>query len=170
MNTTEIHEALLNDDFTAPLFGGVYPADQLPLKITRPSLFVANTQGSRFPGDHWVAFFFDKHGPAEYFDSYGLKPYVKSHLDFIQRNSLQWVYNAQELQALGSTVCGQYCVIFLMSRARGCSMHDFISDFSPQNFHLNDKTVSLLYKNYVNPRRRSCISAHPCTQCCTVRM
>ena len=64
---------------------------------------------------------------AEFFDSYGHKPcYFDARLcDFLSKYNT--IYNPIHFQAPLSIVCGQYCLMFLMHRARGVSFNDILS-------------------------------------------
>lgn len=78
---------------------------------------IVNTDPSSKPGKHWVAFFRSSHGKLEFFDSYGRPP---NHFGFpIGVNMLDascCEYNSLTLQADNTSVCGQYCILFLFLR------------------------------------------------------
>ena len=77
---------------------------------------VVNTDPSDRPGEHWVAFFRDSSLKLlEYFDSYGENPTFYGFFlgKSIAPNNAQIQYSNKTLQGYGSTVCGQYCVLFL---------------------------------------------------------
>ena len=87
MNTKQIHEALANDPAVGPHFLGVFACDKVPVQIKKfPAALVVNTDPSSASGEHWVAFYFDHKGNAEYFDSYGLAPINCDLLQFFERN------------------------------------------------------------------------------------
>ena len=100
---------------------GVFPADCIPsakvLRVrSRDVCFIANTDPHGSPGAHWLAFYYRaRYRTLEYFDSYGLplslyKTVAKSFTD----NSISIrSTNTVQLQALDSSVCGFYCVLFL---------------------------------------------------------
>ncbi len=122
MNTEEIRCTLEADSNTAPLFLGVFSADQLPNIEYRPSAFVANTDPSTSPGEHWVAFFIDKE--TEYFDSYGLPPFPVFE-NYLSRLG-KYIFNDVTLQDFDTTVCGQYCIFFLHYRCQGYTMDQIV--------------------------------------------
>ena len=110
-------------------FCGVFPSDRLPPDFLQSSLCsassyvpfsvacIANTDPSNLPGQHWVAFYIDRsRSPPifEFFDSYGLTP---SDYNFptISPNA-HLIHNPIALQSLTSTVCGQYCILYLYLR------------------------------------------------------
>ncbi|MCG8432192.1 MAG: hypothetical protein MJA29_13605, partial [Candidatus Omnitrophica bacterium] len=65
----EIEKTVLKDKRLKKMFLGVFPSDELPEVTERPCCFIANTDASDAPGEHWIAMYFDKY--IEYFDSYG---------------------------------------------------------------------------------------------------
>ena len=66
MNSKQLHDMLLGYPVT------ICTADQL--KMQRGRFFISNTDTSQGPGEHWVTFYFPKHGPFEFFDSLGHMP------------------------------------------------------------------------------------------------
>ena len=65
---------------------GVYAADHIPRNLTLPDAVVTNIDTSDKPGSHWVAFYIDKYAKGTYFDSYGLAPVSRHHIDGLRRN------------------------------------------------------------------------------------
>lgn len=114
---------------------GVHPADEVP---TIPNLahnycFVLNTDPAHQPGRHWLAFHYNGRD-LEYFDSYGEELDTYPHVSAsIRASGLTCVrVNTATLQSLMSTVCGHWCVFFLLWRARYISKpaHVFGTVFS----------------------------------------
>ena len=95
-------------------FAGVYPRDLIPTHL-RPykKAIVVNTDNR--PGTHWVCLYVTP-PVVQYFDSYGLKPFLPEILNFIDRNQAQPIWNPFDYQALNTTECGQYCVYYLLQR------------------------------------------------------
>ena len=141
MNTQQI-EALLNrDPYSKDIFKKVCARDQIE-KPTFPSAYVINSDPSNKPGEHWIAVYFDKKGRGEYFDSYGLPPHVLQLDSYMNcYSSTDWIYNKKPLQALFSSVCGHYCVYFILFRCRGKSLHRIVHNFS-SNLTENDRCVT----------------------------
>ena len=130
MWTDQIETILRSDPVCRPLFGGVYPCDQLPQsKPPGKRLYVANTDPAHRPGEHWVAFYFHPNGTCYYFDSYGLPPARQSFHDFMGRNAESWTGNLKRIQHHQSNVCGHYCIFFGVHICRGLSMQDIVKMF-----------------------------------------
>ena len=107
----------------------VVAKDTLPEVVsTYPSAFVCNTHDSDQPGEHWIAMYVDEIG--DYFDPYRMKPQHAEFTNFMNEHCSQWSLNDHILQSPISTVCGQYCIAFLMFRCRNISMHDFARLFT----------------------------------------
>lgn len=152
MNTLEIWNALGSNKYTKKYFKGVFPLDRIPRIISkRPALLVVNTDKSNRPGRHWVAIYLPSKGNPEYFDSYGLKPIHKEFIKFFKRqNFTKILHNEMQLQDFLSTVCGQYCCVYLLNRAKNKTLQQFIKKyFKSGKFRQNDKRVQKLFlKNF----------------------
>lgn len=170
MYTVELEEVLLSDPYTRQQLVGVFAADNLPRAFVRPGILIANTDPRSKPGRHWVAMYIDDKGRGEFFDSFGMAPQVNKHRDFLDRNSFIWTYNTYELQGYTSTVCGEYCVLYLLHKARGLSLQDFLwhyrncesaydNDLMTKQYFLNN------FKNCLRPKRILCSN-----QCCCSRI
>ena len=86
------------------------------------------THDSDQPGEHWLAIYVDEIG--DYFDPYGQNPQHADFTNFMIKHCSQWSPNDHILQSPISTVCGQYCVAFLMCRCRNISMPVFARLFT----------------------------------------
>ncbi len=122
MNTKEIQRALTIPGITGcTKFLGVFAADQLPSRVSLssfPCCLVANTDISRGMGEHWTAFHFPSPKWLEFFDSYGQHPTSHEHFSkFVSQWDTSYIkWNKIELQCGISSVCGQYCIFFLILR------------------------------------------------------
>jgi hypothetical protein len=112
------------------LFLGVFPSGLLPHSITQPGTFIVNTDPHTKRGSHWLAVNFQpKSYSGNYFDSYGLAPYISSIKEFLKRTCNVSEYNKTQLQGMSSTVCGKYCCIFALYTDRGYTPKHFLSLF-----------------------------------------
>jgi hypothetical protein len=120
MNTSEL-ECILSRAIRRCQFLGVHAADRAPLHLPvaaseYPCAYVVNTDPEHAPGKHWVAFYATSPGQLEFFDSYGRPPLAYPHIR-LPANVVQINYNGIELQSRRSTVCGHYCIFYLLKRA-----------------------------------------------------
>ena len=108
---------------------GVFPSDKLPKTVPQPPWgLVVNTDPSNLPGTHWVAIYCSPDSVA-YFDSYGQKPMVKSIKKWLVDYKTYWT-NPKRIQGPASSVCGQYCVYFLVQRWQGMTNEKILKKFS----------------------------------------
>lgn len=115
----------------------------LPVYISKPALIVVNQDPDFMPGSHWMAVYFDKYNFAYFFDSFGRRP-SGNILRFIRKNSSMFSYNSKQIQSITSTVCGQYCLLFLLNYVMGNTVDDFLNMFSSQ-YENNDLLCSNLF-------------------------
>jgi len=92
---------------------GIYSADKLPSKIKTPAAIIVHSENSDTIIGHWLAIYVAATGQPFYFDSYGLEPYVPSHITFLNSFKKKIIINRKCFQAPFSTVCGGYCLLFL---------------------------------------------------------
>lgn len=131
LRSVDIKNILSRDPRSKHKFLGVYAADTLPLRVPqRPCALVVNMDTSNLPGSHWVAIYVRSDGVGEYFDSYGLAPLSKHHIKFLDTACSSWTVNKVRLQGIYSSVCGQYCCLFVAARSRNTSMKRFTSSFA----------------------------------------
>ena len=99
-------------------------------------------------GQHWVAFYCSNN-EVECFDSFGRN--LGDYSDFIR----QWlddeyqVVQCETLQSNDSTVCGQYCMFFVLLRSFGCSYQDILSALT-RDSSVNDKFVCRFINKFLN--------------------
>ena len=134
MNSYQLSSILNQDPYTGPMFHGVYPINRVPLM--RDGFYVVNTAPDTHPGLHWVALFV-KYNSVEYFDSYGGEPPT---VLYRWAKKKQWTSNPIPLQSPLTSVCGQYCLYYLLHRARGIDMNTLLMDFDA-DVDRNDKMV-----------------------------
>ena len=145
MLESTIEEILGKDKITNPIFMGCFALDEIPKRPRYPSCFISNTKPRNHPGEHWVAFYYDKTGFCDFFDSYGQNPnkyYLKTYLD---ETSSNWTFNNKRIQGL-SSYCGHYCVFYLLFRARNKSYIFFQKFF--KNFRLNDFIIKKMLLSF----------------------
>lgn len=125
MNSEQIDSILQQNCLVSKMnYLGVFPSDRIPHEAvkTYPCCAVVNTKPHNHPGMHWVCFVKDSHNNGVYFDSYGYPPYNLESVALVLDHCNQWDFNNQQLQTLFSTVCGQYCIFFLLHFAKGYTL------------------------------------------------
>ena len=128
MHTTqELWQAGLSDPVLAPLMQGVFLRDRLPVINTYLAGPMANTDPHDQPGTHWVAMYFRSPRESELFDNYGFPPQTYNMDSYILREVTY--YNHKPSQGLNSNVCGDYCLLYLIQRARNDDMDTFQAKF-----------------------------------------
>lgn len=163
MNSLEILRALHHLNVG---HAGVYPADRIPRVWTKSTAIVANTDNHDRPGQHWVAFYLDKHGEGTYFDSYGLPPLDSRFNLRLRRNSTTHKWNIMRLQNTFSQTCGQYCCVFLYYLSRGYKLKQFLKIFS-EDYEDNDKLIVQLFRKIFLHGKRKCEKSH--VTCCHIQ-
>lgn len=156
---------------------GCYALDELPReKLVKPALIISNTAPSSHSGKHWVGFYFTPGHKAEFFDSFGRPPNQKQFKQFLENNSTSFVYNNKRIQGNFSSVCGNFCILFLYFRCQHKSMSTFLKNFNVHTPEKNDLKVLRMYsklseklqrnKKYKNQTGGRC-NMITCNQTCT---
>lgn len=136
-----------SNNLTKNNFKGVFASDQLPRKtVVKPSFYIVNTDPSYKPGQHWVAIYFPKNKPAEYFCPAGQPP-IKPFITFLNRNSVSYICNKKRIQSEFSILCGLFCCIFIYFRCKNITFKNFLNLFDYSNLFLNDLLVLSMFKN-----------------------
>ena len=84
--------------------------------------------------------YFTSPGISEFFDSYGFSPEVYGMEDYILRNVT--MYSDLPLQGITSDVCGDYCLFYLLHRARNKDRNTIASKFRIHDSQWNDAQVA----------------------------
>ena len=146
MNASQI-KRLLRDYISSHTLG-VFPVDKLPTiprrNVKYPFCLIANTDKCGNPGQHWVAIYVQSPEHGEFFDSLGRPPgeYSSLFLNFMKRYCDRMKWNVRQVQGIGSSVCGQYCLFYLMNRSKGICMDCILSPFVAE-YSLNDRVIEV---------------------------
>lgn len=160
MNSKQLYFALSKNKITKGKFDGIYSKDTLQDIVTKPELIICNTDPSYKPGKHWVLFFFDKEGNAEFFDSLGKSPnhYGKEFVLFAKMFSKKIKSTGIRVQPGNTALCGMYCLFYAYFRCKGYKMNYILKKMtSPETvvkkvkklFYLCPKSKCLLIQNCV---------------------
>ena len=148
MDTIQINHALRH---WKPHFKGTYAINHIPLVYTLdpPYAFVINLDAFPSGGSHWVALFCDEKGQQFYFDTAGLPP--PEQLNRILDGNV--IYSSNRMQSDCSSVCGEYCILFLASHFE----HLTFPQMSRSNWLNNDLRVYKSVHEFFDifPRKRT---------------
>ena len=122
--TQELWQVSLHDPVLASVMRGVFLSDKLPIVNKYPLALIANTDQ---PGTHWIAMYFVTPDECEFFDSYGFPPETYDVDEYVLRESMY--FNGKPLQGLTSDVCGDYCLFYLLHRARNVDLNTIQAKF-----------------------------------------
>lgn len=142
MRTEELEAYMLSDPYIRRYYGGVVALDRLPSVITKPSIFIVNSDTADMPGRHWFAVFFNP-TVNEHFDSAGFFPSLTLEASLIAHGPT-FQYNNRRVQDYHSNTCGLFCLFYCYFRCRGHSFRDIMQMFS-SNLQINEHVVETFY-------------------------
>ena len=129
MNTSDIERILRGDRSAGRIFKGVHSMDSMARQefaAGADALYVFNSKPRASPGEHWMALG-TRDGCAYYFDSFGRHPAVYAALARRLSETFPLVYwNRYAFQSLTTTACGDYCLAFTLSFARGHTLQQYV--------------------------------------------
>ena len=149
MNTSMINRLMERAPF-AVNYQGTFALDKFKaaFKAAPYDAYIFNTHTSDKPGEHWLATIgLDE--TVYFFDSYGFtKKRFSDIQQFITDNCSEMrMAGSACLQGVGSTTCGDYCVVFLLLIMRGWSCERFYLNMLRQpNSHERDHQIRLFIK------------------------
>ena len=138
----------------AQVFYGTVPCDRLPKTLPQegPTAYIVNTDPHDEPGRHWIAIWTEGN-VSEIMDSYGLSLEVYGTtdplLEWLSRHFEYQLHNGQSLQSLFSQSCGDYALMYLIDRAEGRSMQQFLNRFKKNDYVNNDRKVGQMMKRLI---------------------
>ena len=151
MNTRQVEKIMKL--YTRVPFLGVFSSDSDCLPSSRkgnsarrnyPYCFITNLDPCHEKGTHWVVIYVVDKNTVEYFDSFGLGPITKGHLNYLSVFS-NVLYNVGQIQSNRSQLCGLYCVFFCSMRME-TSFKNILSCFD-NRFKENDKVITYYFSN-----------------------
>lgn len=145
---------------SVPGFLGVFAANKLPFRLpTNPNAyplsFIANTDPSWRPGQHWFCVVFPQANHAIYFDSFGGSPFLtmETHAArlinqaacFLQTSPfpVQCMTGKELLSLSGDGSCGEFClfVLYKLPDYSYSLKKLFDCEFSPTDCVFNEEKV-----------------------------
>ena len=142
------------------IFLGVFAADELGSDRANdknralPYALIVNSHPLNHPGQHWHAIFVQEGGGVDFFDSYGIFP-PKNVLKYAGRFCPPINFSSWSIQSPIATSCGSYCLQFLLARARGQSMNQFVKkEYSNYSWISNEKRLAKRMRQRFSPYMR----------------
>ena len=145
MYENTVERVLKRDNVNKKIFLDVFARDEVPDRVKYPSCFIVNTHPRNKPGQHWLAFYYDKNKTCFFFDSYGRSPDYYNFKQYIEKNSIKCYYNRQRIQGQ-SYFCGLYCILFLLFKARN-KEKIFFKKFT-RNLRKNDQFINKQFNKF----------------------
>lgn len=160
MDSQQINHALKSrHDLPSHIFKGTFALNQLPCTLIPPFGLVFNSEPLPSEGQHWMAIFCPAKGVVEYFDTSGSPPLEAESLKNLEQSvsngqGCRLIYSLKQIQSECSSVCGEFCVLFLYCRMKGVLLSDFVDLFSSSALIENDVFVySLVHSVFNIPNR-----------------
>ena len=104
------------------------------------------------PGRHWIALW-TQNNVCELMDSYALplEMYLSTRplQEWLDRHWKYVVQNGRSLQSLYSQSCGDYALMYLIDRAKGRTLNEFLNRFKKHDYVNNDHKVGHMLKKLV---------------------
>ena len=154
MNTKDIDDILLKDDFSKNYFIGTMARDQfiaiLKDFVNKSGMIIFNTDELSKKGEHWIGFFKGEK-QIEFFDSFGRSldnfPDIKQQL-FTLFPNFKVEYNSAILQGITTTVCGDYCMFYCLLRSRFWTFSQIINVLKNiHNTEIRDHSIRRMFLN-----------------------
>lgn len=136
-DTFTLQKAGRNHEDIKKKFEGVFPTEFVE-EIEDDKLYIFNTQDSSQGGIHWIAVS-TLDGEKEFFDSYGHKP---------TKHNPSWTFldkfrrSKRQLQQYNTTVCGDYCLFYILRKSLGENLASVVKSFS-DDLENNDEQIYL---------------------------
>ena len=156
LSTEDLTKCMLKDKYIRRKFGGVWPINKVPFSKFKNKIMIINTDPHYKKGKHWFCLFIPREKKKgenikiEIFCSLGVRNSKKGWLAYFIRklqNRGSIIYNGNRLQAIKSSYCGYYCLLFAIMRSRGIKFKNIVKLFK-KNSNWNDSFVRDLITNY----------------------
>ena len=128
--------------------------DRLPKTPDKktPKGYIVNMDPHDQPGQHWLALG-TYQNVCEVLDSYALplERYEQATMlrEWVVRHWKYVVTKGKSFQAVNSKSCSDYTLLYLKAEAHGCTLQEFLNDFSVYDYVSNDHKVSQRVKQLI---------------------
>ena len=155
MNTVELELIGFTHICLRDRFLGTFAANKIPpianiRQLKHDSCMICNTDPDYKTGSHWVAFYVNKNGVIEFFDSLNndVDSYVHGIRDILYDDSLHIISNKLQYQSNTSIKCGEFVLFYLDLRCQGFTFDAILDKFHSENLPYNDKLVDTYYNKH----------------------
>jgi hypothetical protein len=144
------------EKYVSPAGVKVVASDMLPQsKLTKPALFICNTEEQTEKGAHWVVLGKPSEDLLIYFDALCVPPLAKYYYTFLSRNSegVTFKTNKYPIQSDTSNHCGPFCVLLIWHLRTGRSFESFCAQFGASVAE-NDIKLEKLWNKFTRSSNR----------------
>lgn len=117
----------------------------------QPRAYVVNTDPANKPGQDWIGVW-TENDTCKLLDSYTLSlstyEFITPFVEWLKQWS-QVRKNPRSSQSVKTASCGDYAIVYLLFKARGQSIDDFLAMFSEHSYLENDDKVGDLLKEII---------------------
>jgi len=131
-------------------FDGVYAFDKIPKVIKEDHFIICNTGDSNSGGEHWFVIHRCTSETIEVFDSLGISENKLNKLKTLKFKKVKKLkFNVTPVQALDSTLCGEYSVYFVYQRLfnKDFGFNQLMNEIFSLNYTDNSKAVADFLQN-----------------------
>ena len=155
LNNVQLDHLASTHPTLSRVYYGAVPCDRLPKTLPQdggPTAYIVNTDPHDEPGTHWIAVW--THGNVcEVMDSYAVSLDVNGTAvplkEWLDRHFKYQIHNWKSLQSIFSQSCGDYALMFLIDRAEGRTMSEFLNRFESRRFVENDHKVGHMLTRWI---------------------
>ena len=155
LNNVQLDHLANTQPALARVYYGAVPCDRLPKTLPQdegPTAYIVNTDPHDEPGTHWIAVWTHRN-VCEVMDSYAVSLDVYGTAEplkeWMDRHFKYQIHNGKSFQSIFSQSCGDYALMFLIDRAEGRSMSEFLNRFESRRFVENDHKVGHMLTRWI---------------------
>ena len=161
MNTSEIHQTLMNDSYASKIYGGTFAIDKLPWPLKSGHLYVMNLDKSTNPGTHWVCIdTMESPLSISYLDSFGYAPPEEIIPKLLTAGKIIY-YSDIAMQFPLSQACGYQVLSIILLRSRGYALHEILYHCfkaDDQDYLRNDAYAAIITSALTSLKERPLIN------------
>ena len=130
MDTADIDAILGAEETSVDSFVGTFALDEFLERFGVDGFYCVNTAPSSSPGEHWLLLAM-RDGVLSFFDSFGRQPtqFYEMWAGIASSASCPDIveYNAETVQGVTTSVCGDYCVMVCLLMNEGLTLNESVN-------------------------------------------